>query len=114
MGEVLGSQHLHPHREAADGDVLPFPHVLQGAPYNLLGGVEAVVVNDGFIVHHGSVKEIGGDPAGADRHDLDAPLLLLQLLVEGAGEAQDEGLGGAVDVDVGDGLEGGQASQLVQ
>ena len=60
MRQMLGGQHLGTDGEAADGYVLPFLHVLQGAPYHGLGGVEAVVVHDGIVVHHGAVEEIGG------------------------------------------------------
>src|SRR5699024_8575545 len=87
-----------------DGEVLALFVVPEGF-FDHVGGLpEDVVVGDGAVVGDGVLEELGLDPAGRDGHDADAARF--QLDVQRPGEAQDEGLGRAVDALVRHGLEG--------
>ena len=102
--QELDEQHLAADAVAEDGEVLALFVVLEGF-FDHVGGLpEDVVVGDGAVVGDGVLEELGLDPAGRDGHDADAPRL--QLDVQRPGEAQDEGLGRAVDALVRHGLEG--------
>ena len=95
-----------------DGVVLfGFIQIPQAGGYHI-GSLPKLVI----ILHlaavglQGVVEKLGLDPAGVHSHHPDAAAL--QLPVGGAGVAEDEGFGGAIGGDVGDGLEGRQAVQL--
>ena len=112
VGQELGKPSLEP------GDESVFAHI----PLSL--GVPPCAADDvGRVVHghvlfhhrrlpvgHGAVEKGGLCPEGAHRHHGDAAAA--QPPVQRTAEAEDERLGGAVNVDVGDGLERGDGGDV--
>ena len=109
-GQMLHQLHLYPLRKAQNRGALPLFHVLQRFFDYLLRRIIAVEVVDGVIMD-GMVKELRGDPAGADRHNPDSPILYLHS--QRFGKIQHIGLGSAVDIDIGHRLPGGHGAHVV-
>ena len=102
MWQKLGKQDLNSYRKSADRNVLALFHIADST-LNDLGRLElAVVIADGVILDR-VIEEFCLYPTGADCHNADTAIFKLD--VKCTREAEHKCLCGAVQTDIGHGLE---------